>query len=66
MAISELESFEVFDIYRGDQVPVGRKSVAVALRFRSSTHTLTAEEITEFKAKILQQLEAKFGAQLRQ
>lgn len=64
--ISELESFEVFDIYRGDQVPVGQKSVAVALRFRSSSHTLTTEEITEFKAKILQQLQTKFGAQLRQ
>lgn len=40
-----LEDVTVFDIYRGDQVPAGEKSVAFALRFRAADRTLEAEEI---------------------
>ena len=39
-----LESVRLFDVYRGDQVGEGRKSMAFALRFRAPDRTLTVEE----------------------
>lgn len=39
-----LEDVRVFDVYRGPQIGEGRKSVALALRFRASDRTLTEEE----------------------
>jgi phenylalanyl-tRNA synthetase beta chain len=39
-----LESVRLFDVFRGEQVGAGRKSLAFALRFRASDRTLTVEE----------------------
>ncbi|WP_193614509.1 phenylalanine--tRNA ligase subunit beta [Nocardioides lijunqiniae] len=39
-----LESIRLFDVYTGDQVGAGRKSLAFALRFRAGDRTLTEEE----------------------
>ncbi|GAB3194867.1 phenylalanine--tRNA ligase subunit beta [Nocardioides hungaricus] len=39
-----LESIRLFDVYTGDQVPAGHKSLAFALRFRATDRTLTEEE----------------------
>ena len=39
-----LESVRLFDVYTGDQVGAGRKSLAFALRFRAPDRTLTEEE----------------------
>jgi len=41
-----LESLRLFDVYVGEQVAGGKKSLAYALRFRSPDHTLTVEEVT--------------------
>lgn len=41
-----LESLRLFDVYVGDQVEAGHKSLAYALRFRAADRTLTAEEVT--------------------
>ncbi len=41
-----LESIRLFDLYTGDQVGEGRKSLAFALRFRAADRTLTEEETT--------------------
>ncbi|MDR2253030.1 MAG: phenylalanine--tRNA ligase subunit beta [Bifidobacteriaceae bacterium] len=41
-----LEDAFVFDVYEGEQLPAGKKSVAVALRLRAADHTLTPQEIT--------------------
>jgi phenylalanyl-tRNA synthetase beta chain len=40
-----LESLRLFDVYAGEQVPPGRKSLAFALRFRAADHTLSEAEI---------------------
>ncbi len=40
-----IESVRLFDVYTGDQVPVGHKSLALALRFRAPDRTLTEEDI---------------------
>ena len=58
-----LESAVLFDVYTGDQVGKGKKSLAFALRFRSD-HTLTAEETAGVRKRIVKAAR-KSGAELR-
>mgnify|MGYP001009524817 CR=1 FL=1 len=58
-----LESAVLFDVYTGDQVGEGKKSLAFALRFRSD-HTLTAEETAGVRKRIVKAAR-KSGAELR-
>jgi phenylalanyl-tRNA synthetase beta chain len=44
-----LESLALFDLYRGDQVGDGRKSLAFRLTFRSAERTLTTEEVSALR-----------------
>jgi phenylalanyl-tRNA synthetase beta chain len=60
-----LESVEIFDVYTGDQVPKGKKSVALSLKFRHSDRTLTDEEADTLFNRCLSALGEKFGAVLR-
>jgi phenylalanyl-tRNA synthetase beta chain len=60
-----LEDLELFDIYKGKQVPEGMKSVAYSLTFRASDRTLTDEEVQKTMGDILKALEENFGAKLR-
>jgi phenylalanyl-tRNA synthetase beta chain len=55
----------VFDVYRGEQVGDGRKSVAIHLAFQSPERTLTDEEAAELRGRIVEALSARFGAELR-
>jgi len=52
-----LENLQLFDIYEGDQVDKGKKSLAFRLNFRSSEGTLTEEEINPVIEKILSELQ---------
>ncbi len=60
-----LEDISMFDIFRGPQVGLGRKSVAFSLRLRAEDHTLTDEEITRVMNKVLKTVSEKFGAEIR-
>lgn len=60
-----LEECRLFDIYEGEQVGEGKKSVAFALTFRAKDRTLADTEINEIMEKILAEL-TKLGANLRQ
>jgi len=60
-----LEDVSLFDIYKGEQVPEGKKSVAFSLSFRASDRTLVDEDVNTAMARILKNLEKNFGAQLR-
>lgn len=60
-----LESCELFDIYEGEQVGEGKKSVAFSLVFRAKDRTLSDMEISEIMDKILAEL-TRLGAVLRQ
>ncbi|HWQ22584.1 MAG TPA: phenylalanine--tRNA ligase subunit beta [Gaiellaceae bacterium] len=60
-----LREARVFDVYRGEQVGEGRKSVALRLAFQSPERTLTDEEAAELRARIVQALAERFGAELR-
>lgn len=62
---SILESVKLFDIYKGKQIPEGKKSVAYAIVYRDNNKTLTDNEVNKVHEKILRSLEYKLGAQLR-
>jgi phenylalanyl-tRNA synthetase beta chain len=59
-----LDRLELFDVYRGDQVGEGNKSLALRLEFRSPERTLTDEDVAEARAAIERAL-AELGAKLR-
>jgi phenylalanyl-tRNA synthetase beta chain len=55
----------VFDVYAGDQVPAGKKSVAFAVTYQSDDHTLTDDEVAKAQRKLVERLRREFGAELR-
>jgi phenylalanyl-tRNA synthetase beta chain len=59
-----LRSAEVFDLYRGEQLGEGRKSLALRLTFRAADRTLTDEEVAERRVAI-EAAVAKIGGSLR-
>jgi phenylalanyl-tRNA synthetase beta chain len=63
---SLLESVEVFDVYEGDAVADGKKSVALACRYRAKDRTLTDEEVNRIHAVLVEQARMRLGAELRQ
>jgi phenylalanyl-tRNA synthetase beta chain len=62
---AELREIVPFDVYRGEQVGPGRKSIAFRVEFRSPDRTLTDEEAAGLREKIVAALKQKFGAELR-
>ncbi len=61
----ELREARVFDVYRGDQVGAGRKSVALALAYQADDRTLTEDDARALRARILAAAAERFGATLR-
>jgi phenylalanyl-tRNA synthetase beta chain len=61
----ELREVRVFDVYRGEQVGAGRKSVAFALSFQSPERTLADADAAALRQKIVAALAERFDAQLR-
>jgi phenylalanyl-tRNA synthetase beta chain len=60
-----LRHVRVFDVYRGEQVGDGRKSVALHLAFQSPERTLTDDEAAGLRGRIVEALADRFGAELR-
>jgi len=56
---------DLFDIYQGDGIEAGKKSVALALHFQDFERTLTDSEISAIIQNVVTQLGAQFGANLR-
>ena len=63
---SKLHEMRVFDVYRGDQVAEGHKSLAFAVSFQSPERTLSDEDAAALRKKIVDALAKKFGARLRE
>ncbi len=61
-----LSRVEIFDIYRGKQIPPDKKSVALRLIFQSPERTLKEEEVNRTMTKIIKAVEATFQAKLRE
>jgi len=62
---AELREAEVFDVYRGDPVPAGQKSVAFSVAFQSPDRTLSDEDAGRLRERIVAELRRRFGAELR-
>lgn len=60
-----LESVELFDEYRGENVPAGQRSLAFRLVYRSNERTLTDKDIEPVHQKVRDTLVEKFGVNLR-
>jgi phenylalanyl-tRNA synthetase beta chain len=60
-----LRDVRVFDVYRGEQVGAGRKSVAIHLSFQSPERTLTDDEADAVRGRIVEALAEHFDAELR-
>jgi phenylalanyl-tRNA synthetase beta chain len=61
----DLREMRPFDVYRGEQVGEGRKSVAFAVSFQSTERTLTDEDAAALRQRIVDRLRDRFGAELR-
>ena len=60
-----IESIDLFDIYRGDQVAENKKSVAFSIVYRSFEKTLTDDRINPIQKSIIEDLQENFNAVLR-
>lgn len=60
-----IENIELFDIYRGDQIPEDMKSMAFSIIYRSYERTLKDKEIEKIQTSIIEDLENRFSAKLR-
>jgi phenylalanyl-tRNA synthetase beta chain len=60
-----LADARVFDLYHGEQVGAGRKSLALALAFRAADRTLTDEDVAPLRERIVAALHDALGGELR-
>ena len=60
-----LESVHVFDVYTGEKLGAGKKSVAISLVYRHADRTLTDEEVDARHKAVVDAATKKFGATLR-
>lgn len=55
----------IFDLYRGKNIPAGRKSLAFGIKYRLPDRTLTDDEVKEAHERIISALQKRFSALLR-
>ncbi|MCJ7734516.1 MAG: hypothetical protein MUP11_08200, partial [Anaerolineales bacterium] len=60
-----LRDVRLFDVYRGEQLGEGKKSLAYSLVYQHPEKTLTDKEVLAIRNKIVIRLEKEIGAQLR-
>lgn len=60
-----VESYKLFDVYKGAQIEEGHKSIAYSITYRSAEKTLTDEDVAVVHEKILSELSEKLNANLR-
>ncbi|RKZ44406.1 MAG: phenylalanine--tRNA ligase subunit beta, partial [Gammaproteobacteria bacterium] len=61
-----LYNLELFDVYRGEAIDLGKKSLALGLTFQRTSSTLTDDEVESAVGSILEGLRKEFGASLRE
>jgi phenylalanyl-tRNA synthetase beta chain len=65
VGIHVLKNLELFDVYRGEGIDSGQKSLSLGLTFQDSSRTLTDAEVDQGVDQIVASLRTKFGAILR-
>ena len=62
---AELREIRVFDVYRGEQLGEGKKSVAFSVAYQADDRTLNDEDATRLRDAIVNALATEFSAELR-
>jgi phenylalanyl-tRNA synthetase beta chain len=60
-----IESVKLFDVYKGEHIEEGYKSTAFSVTYRNKERTLKEKEVERIHKIILETLQIKFGATLR-
>ncbi|MCQ2772755.1 MAG: phenylalanine--tRNA ligase subunit beta [Bacilli bacterium] len=60
-----VENVSVFDVYEGEHIGAGKKSLAISISFRSADKTLTDPEVSSVMDKIISALRIKYNAEVR-
>jgi phenylalanyl-tRNA synthetase beta chain len=60
-----LREVKLFDVYRGEPIPAGKKSLAYALTYQAEDRTLTDKEVAKVHGQIVKAVEHQLGATLR-
>lgn len=60
-----IKKVELFDVYLGDKIAAGKKSMAYRVTYIDPARTLTGGEVDQVHAKVLNVLQKKFGAEIR-
>lgn len=60
-----VEAVDLFDVYRGEPIPEGKRSLAFSIQYRAADRTLTDEEVATVQGKIVQTVEKDLGGVLR-
>lgn len=55
----------LFDVYQGDPIPPGHKSLAYSLTYQTDDRTLTDKEVASVQTRIVKAAERDLGAKLR-
>ncbi len=63
--IPSLVGVRLFDLYAGKELPEGKHSIALSLRYRAGDRTLTDEEVNAAHDRVVKTLTGKFGAEIR-
>lgn len=61
-----VSSIELFDVYRGEQIGPGKKSLAYNLTYQDPNRTLTDEDVAVIRQQIIKSIEMELGGKLRQ
>jgi phenylalanyl-tRNA synthetase beta chain len=65
LKIREIEEVGIFDLYKGEHVPSGQKSIAIRVSYRSHERTLTDEEVARMHDRILKHFVRELKATIR-
>ena len=60
-----IESVEVFDVYEGEKIPAGMKSLAYGIVFRDPDRTLTENEVDDLQRQVAEGLKSELGGTIR-
>lgn len=60
-----IERCEIFDVFKGNKIPQGHKSIALTITYRSQTKTLTEKNVEKSHSKIVRLLTDQFGGSFR-
>ncbi len=61
-----LRAVRLFDVYRGEKIGMGKKSLAYSLTYQAADKTLSDRDVAGIRTRILRRLEQELGAKLRQ